>query len=208
MTDQSKRAISQQHTRDALTQAGAELIAKLGFAGASVRDIAARAGFTQGAFYSNFQNKDELVFAILRSQFQYAYDAIEELSKDSSKSTTEMITEAAQWLHEICGSNEKAQLESEISLHALRDPEFAESYYSLLDEHANKMTQIVQGSADARQLQLRAPVGQIAMGMIGMARGLKLMMPHKDPQVLIDTLAVFLDSTMQPGSRGDDHSAE
>ncbi|MCG3268297.1 TetR/AcrR family transcriptional regulator [Yoonia sp. I 8.24] len=199
MTEQSKRAISQQQTRDALTQAGAALIAQNGFSGASVRDIAARAGFTQGAFYSNFQSKDDLVLEIMRSQFQYAYASMEVLSRDTSKSTTEMITEASEWLREICGSSEKAQLEAEISLHALRDPAFAESYYALLDEQADKMAHIVQKSADARQLKLRAPARQLAMGMIAMARGLKLMMPQNDPQTILSTLATFMDSTMQPG---------
>ena len=208
MTDQSKRAKSQQQTRDALTQAGAELIAQNGFAGASVRDIAARAGFTQGAFYSNFQSKDELVLAIMRDQFQFAYDSISLLAKDTSRPTCEMISEAATWLHDICGTNEKAQLDAEISLHALRDAEFAESYYALLDEHTAKMTVIVQEIADARQLNLRAPVGKIAMGMIAMARGLKLMTSRHDPQTIMGTLAIFLDSTMQPCADTCDHSAE
>ncbi len=202
MTEHSKRAISQQQTRDAIIRAGAELIAKNGFSGASVRDIAARAGFTQGAFYSNFQSKDDLVLEIMRSQFQYAYASMEVLSSDTSKSTTEMVTEASQWLREICGSSERAQLEAEISLHALRDPTFAESYYALLDEQADKMAHIVQKSADARQLKLRAPARQLAMGMIAMARGLKLMMPQNDPQTILSTLAIFLDSTLQPGYVG------
>ncbi|MDO6591198.1 hypothetical protein DS901_17145 [Loktanella sp. D2R18] len=199
MAKQSKRTTSQQQTRDALTQAGAELIAQNGFSGASVRDIAARAGYTQGAFYSNFRNKNDLVLEIMRSQFQYAYASMEVLSRDTSKSTTEIVSEASQWLREICGSSERAQLEAEISLHALRDPTFAESYYSLFDEQADKMAHIVQKSADARQLKLRAPARQLAMGMIAMARGLKLMMPKNDPQIILSTLAIFLDSTMQPG---------
>jgi AcrR family transcriptional regulator len=204
MTDQSKRAISQQQTRDALTRAGAELIAKHGLSGASVRDISARAGFTQGAFYSNFQSKDDLLLEIMRSQFQYAYASMAVLSNDTTKSVTEVITEASQWLREICGSSEKAQLEVEISLHALRDPVFAESYYALLDEHAAKMAFIVQESADARQLKLCAPANQLAMGLIAMARGLKLMTPQNDPQLILSTLAIFMDSTMRPHSDDSD----
>ncbi|SFR53081.1 transcriptional regulator, TetR family [Yoonia tamlensis] len=208
MTDQSKRALSQQQTHDALAKAGAELIAKNGFAGASVRDIAKRAGYTQGAFYSNFKSKEDLVFAVLRSQFQYAYVTIEEFSKDTTKPVTQMVMQAAQWLDEICGSNENTQLETEISLHALRDPVFAKTYYALLDDHAAKMAQIVQAATDARQLRLRAPVSLVAMGMISMARGLKLMAPHYDPQFVRQTLAVFLESVIQPASDDAGHKAE
>ena len=198
----TNRAKSQQQTRDALLQAGAALIAQNGFAGASVRDIAARAGFTQGAFYSNFQSKDELVFAIMRRLFQHAYDSISMFSKDTSKSTGEMVAEASAWLQDICGSDEKAQLEAEISLHAMRDAKFAESYFALLEEHSEKMTKIVEEIAKARNMELCAPVDQIAKGMIAMARGLKLMMPHNDPKTVIETLAIFLDATMQSCSAG------
>ncbi|PRY77745.1 AcrR family transcriptional regulator [Yoonia maritima] len=197
MSEQSNRAKSQQQTRDALLQAGAQLIAQNGYAGASVRDIAAQAGFTQGAFYSNFKNKDELVFAIMRRLFQHAYDSISYFSKDTTTPTDEMLAEASVWLQDMCGSDEKAQLEAEISLHAMRDMKFADSYFALLDEHAAKMTDIVSEIARARKMTLCAPADQIARGMIAMARGLKLMMPRHDPKTVIETLGVFLDATMR-----------
>lgn len=65
------RAESQARTRDALLQAAADVFVERGFGGASVEAIAARAGFTRGAFYSNFASKEEL-FAELLQQRVYA----------------------------------------------------------------------------------------------------------------------------------------
>lgn len=55
-------------TRDRLVQAALEVFAEKGVTGASVEEICDRAGFTRGAFYSNFDSKDDLCVAVLEHQ--------------------------------------------------------------------------------------------------------------------------------------------
>src|SRR5437660_10092936 len=52
-------------TRDKLFEAAARVFEDDGIGGASIEFIAAAAGFTRGAFYSNFKSKDELIIAML-----------------------------------------------------------------------------------------------------------------------------------------------
>src|SRR5499427_8543689 len=52
-------------TRDKLFEAAARVFEEQGIGGASIETIAAAAGFTRGAFYSNFKSKDELIIAML-----------------------------------------------------------------------------------------------------------------------------------------------
>jgi len=52
-------------TRDKLFDAAARVFEEQGIGGASIEAIAAAAGFTRGAFYSNFVSKDELIIAML-----------------------------------------------------------------------------------------------------------------------------------------------
>ena len=52
-------------TRDKLFEAAARVFEEQGIGGASIEAIAAAAGFTRGAFYSNFVSKDELIIAML-----------------------------------------------------------------------------------------------------------------------------------------------
>lgn len=54
------RAEKQAQTRDALLDAAIDLFIERGAEATSIEDIVARAGFTRGAFYSNFASKDEL----------------------------------------------------------------------------------------------------------------------------------------------------
>ena len=51
-------------TRERLVEAARELLAEIGIQGATVESICERAGFTRGAFYSNYASKDELILDI------------------------------------------------------------------------------------------------------------------------------------------------
>ena len=64
------REESQARTRNLLIEAARSEIVKKGFALASVRDIADAAGFSQGAFYSNFDSKDELIIAMMEDHVE------------------------------------------------------------------------------------------------------------------------------------------
>ena len=52
-------------TREKLFEAAAEVFEEQGIGAASIEAIAAAAGMTRGAFYSNFEDKDELIIAML-----------------------------------------------------------------------------------------------------------------------------------------------
>jgi AcrR family transcriptional regulator len=57
-------------TRDKLFEAAARVFEEQGIGGASIEAIAAAAGFTRGAFYSNFKSKDELIIAMLEDHVE------------------------------------------------------------------------------------------------------------------------------------------
>ena len=57
-------------TRDKLFEAAARMFEEQGIGGASIEAIAAAAGFTRGAFYSNFKSKDELIIAMLEDHVE------------------------------------------------------------------------------------------------------------------------------------------
>lgn len=57
-------------TRDKLFEAAARVFEEQGINAASIETIAAAAGFTRGAFYSNFASKDELIIAMLEDHVE------------------------------------------------------------------------------------------------------------------------------------------
>jgi AcrR family transcriptional regulator len=59
-------------TRERLFEAAARVFEEAGIGGASIEAIAAAAGFSRGAFYSNFNSKDELIIAMLEDHVEKA----------------------------------------------------------------------------------------------------------------------------------------
>jgi AcrR family transcriptional regulator len=57
-------------TRDKLFEAAARVFEDQGIGGASIEAVALAAGFTRGAFYSNFASKDELIIAMLEDHVE------------------------------------------------------------------------------------------------------------------------------------------
>lgn len=50
-----------ENTRARLLEAGAEVFTEKGFSGAKIDDVVKKAGFTRGAFYSNYESMEDLL---------------------------------------------------------------------------------------------------------------------------------------------------
>jgi AcrR family transcriptional regulator len=70
------REASKQETREALIAAAVVEMAEKGIDGASLDAICARAGFTRGAFYVHFKDRDDLVVAVVERHLQSFFDQV------------------------------------------------------------------------------------------------------------------------------------
>src|SRR3954449_1322597 len=61
----NRRAIKQEQTRACLLEAAAAVFAQSGYHVATLEEVAAEAGFTKGAVYSNFESKEALFLALV-----------------------------------------------------------------------------------------------------------------------------------------------
>ena len=66
-------------TCEKLFEAAARVFEEQGIGGASIETIAAAAGFSRGAFYSNFKSKDELIIAMLEDHVEQSIQRIHDL---------------------------------------------------------------------------------------------------------------------------------
>ena len=60
-------------TRARLIRAAEKIFARDGFEAAKLEEIAAEAGYTRGAFYANFESKEDLFFALLEGEIIVAH---------------------------------------------------------------------------------------------------------------------------------------
>lgn len=70
------RETTKQETRDALVAAAAVEMGEKGIEGASLDAICARAGFTRGAFYVHFKDRDDLVAAVVDRHLKTFFDQV------------------------------------------------------------------------------------------------------------------------------------
>lgn len=90
------RAQTQAETRTRLLDAAAEEFAAHGFAGASIDAITARAGYSRGAFYSNFASKADLLLEL--SEVQMARFSTTALPAILAATEPDRTAEAARYL--------------------------------------------------------------------------------------------------------------
>jgi len=109
-----------------------------GYGAASIQKIAAEAGFTKGAVYSNFDSKQELFGAIMRARFSETSLAVLEGITPTSDGWHAAVGQAATLLAQHIGTlGSLHALVIEFALQASRDPEAREVYLEL--RHAQRL---------------------------------------------------------------------
>jgi AcrR family transcriptional regulator len=84
-----------ERTRAALIASARHLFATRGFEGASLDEIAEAAGYTRGAIYKHFANKEDLLFAVSDSLNEEVLDTFAEQLEDDPGYQLDEIAEAA-----------------------------------------------------------------------------------------------------------------
>jgi AcrR family transcriptional regulator len=122
------RAESHAQTRERLLLAARKVFARHGFGGASVDMIAAEAGYSKGAIYSNFETKEAILFELLERYAEEQIGDFKAIMKLDPAATRDAIN---LWLDTMNADVDWDVVNMELQLHARRNPEFAERFYAL-----------------------------------------------------------------------------
>jgi AcrR family transcriptional regulator len=118
------RAESRERTRRQLLDAAAHVFARRGYAAASVEEIAESAGFSVGAVYSNFANKDELFAALMTDRATNHMDEVADIFDSADALSQDPLQALGRMLIAIADKDlHVAVLKTEFWLHAVRNPE-------------------------------------------------------------------------------------
>ncbi|OYO18574.1 hypothetical protein CGZ93_14155 [Enemella dayhoffiae] len=152
-------------TRRRLMTAAIEVFADKGVNGASVEEICEQAGFTRGAFYSNFDSKDELCAALLRDLCQQhlaaAETAIAQVLDTGEQPLDELIDSAVDTFVAIQPTDRNIQLlQLELRLHAARNAEFAVMFNELDAEMSELFGSLIELGLRRRGVHLSLPARQ------------------------------------------------
>jgi AcrR family transcriptional regulator len=172
------RAESHAQTRERLLLAARQVFARHGFGGASVDMIAAEAGYSKGAIYSNFETKEAILFELLERYAEEQISDFKAIMKLDPAATRDAIN---LWLDTMNADIDWDVVTMELQLHARRNPEFAERFHAL-EERLTKFYAEILAERFAREGR-KPPLDprSLSLAFRTLACGLNLKIPRSMP---------------------------
>lgn len=158
-------------TRERLLDAARDLLAREGIHGASVEHICELAGFTRGAFYSNFSSKDELVLALFEREFADLVRSLEE-AIDPARYEDLNPADALAAIMDRFLQLRPADLDfylihAEFQLRGMRGDIGGAEFNQLWDSVTGQVGSAVERVLDVLGLRPRIPVDQLVTVLLG-----------------------------------------
>jgi TetR/AcrR family transcriptional regulator, transcriptional repressor for nem operon len=156
--------------KEAILRAGAQALRVNGFNGIGVDGLAAAAGVTSGAFYSNFPSKEALLDGVIEACLGKPFI-------DSTGSVTERRALLRQWLHEYISAYHRENPDVGCVMPTLSadvaraSPVVRETYQLKMTELIQKISTVLGGPETDRERRAWSIVA-IMVGAIGIARAM------------------------------------
>ena len=194
------REDSQDLTRQRLLDAAQKLFARKGLDKTSVEDIAEAAGYTRGAFYSNFKTKGDLFIELLRRDATRAHEDFSALLNDQL-AIEDIQARTRDIYASLYRDNEGFMAWTEARLLSARDARFRAKLNVLMTEKRAQIVQLIEYFYKRAGTTPTVSTAIMAMGFMSLVEGVKLFSASDPgelpPPAAEAVLAMFVDSIMQ-----------
>lgn len=160
------------------------MFVKKGLAATSVEDIAEAAGYTRGAFYSNFGGKPELLIELLRRDNNRARENLQALMEEGGTSA-EMKARDIAYFSQYLRDHDCFPLWVEAQLLACRDTEFQERLSVLRHEKLDQFSAYICTLSERGGRPLPMQADALALGLVSLCDGVQFSRMC-DPQTVSD----------------------
>ena len=185
-----------QQTREYLLQAAAQVFAERGFHAATLDEVAAAAGFTKGAVYSNFKNKEDLFLALLEDSYAREMTALRATIDSSDVPPEARIGDFVSLIGgELDRVPNMGALYLEFHLYALRNPAARARMNELEQEDIRAIAQILEVERAQRGIEVEVPSEQTARIIVALFRGINMMRtanPEATGEELLEAAIAFV----------------
>lgn len=161
-------------TRLCLMASAARAFAKHGLQQTSIDQVAEDAGYTKGAFYANFKNKEELFLAMLDERFTERMEQIERVIGSDGSGAEKASRAGGDFAAMLNADVEWQRLFFEFSAYAGRNEDFREELVTRYRWMRERIAAALQARAELMGLTSPIPADQVAMMTCAMANGFAL----------------------------------
>ncbi|GAA0953816.1 TetR/AcrR family transcriptional regulator [Kribbella koreensis] len=184
------RAESQARTRETLVATAIELFLRDGYAATSLEKVADEAGFSKGAVYSNFRNKDELCLAVVDAiRLDQAHKMARAL--DGAATLEAMLNGFQRWADETIGDVAWTVFEVEFATRARQDDVVRRELALRNAQIRAAVTELLTTHAEEFDITLPMPAEDCATALLSLGVGLGVQRAI-DPDVGIDVLPAVI----------------
>lgn len=184
-------------TRAALLDAAGRVFARRGFHAASVEEVAADAGYSTGALYSNFEGKEDLFLALLQREIERQAKGVSEAVAERRTLDERARGGAEYWIEFLDREPELVLLFMEFWAYAVRNPEVRSRFAARYAEVRAALARIIEDGARELGVELARPPEHLATAIDALADGFALQRladPGSVPDELFaDALAMLLE---------------
>lgn len=198
-TKRLTRQESRDLTRQQLLDAAQKLVAEQGLAATSVEDIAREAGFTRGAFYSNFSDKNALFIELLRRDHEQSIADFRSLLSGEPPPQGELRQQVRALFSRVHCDDCTFMNWAEARLLAVRDAAFRAQFSALVEASQSQIAGLIDRFYRLEGRQPPASPEALALGVISMVEGVQLYMlstPAPDAAGVERVLGLFIDALM------------
>jgi AcrR family transcriptional regulator len=191
------REQSKANTRGRLLAAARSAFASSGFHGASVEEVASRAGFSTGALYSNFDGKEDLFLVLMEREIDEHAREISAAVSMRDSVADRATGGAQQWMTMIEREPELLLLFMEFWAYGVRDPQVRPKVAARFAQMREVRTRLIADAVREFDLELALPAEQLAIAIDALADGIarqKLADPAAVPDELMGTVLALLFS--------------
>jgi AcrR family transcriptional regulator len=188
------RKEKQAHTRTCLMQAAAKVFAKRGLQQASIDEVAEEAGFTKGAFYANFKNKEELFLAMLDERFAERLAEIERVVGSDDAPEEQARQAGDDFTRAVVADQEWERLFFEFSAYAARNEDFRQELVTRYRSLRSRVADAYRERAERAGFTAPVSLDQISLMTFAMAKGValeKLLEPEAVDDELYGTMLMI-----------------
>jgi AcrR family transcriptional regulator len=193
------RADSRERTAQRLMDAAQRLIARRGLDATSVEEIAEAAGYSRGAFYSNFKSKEDLFFEVLR-RGQQRINARFARALDEARPLDQVQSDLRKLYAGLYQDSDSFLTWTEGRMLSAREPKFRAKLVALIAERRAFVVKLIETLYQRAGGSPKVPVGPLAMGLISLIEGVGLFLAscpsEMPPDAAESILEHFADSVM------------
>jgi len=179
----SRKQARSELTRDRLIRSAEKIFARDGLEAAKLEEIAANAGYTRGAFYANFQSKEDLFFALLERQVASRVAKVQS-EMDKLDDPLAKLEALRKLLLDLCLDRRWSLLALEFKLFAVRHPEVKARLAAMNRRLVRSRVRILQDVMGDLRRDLPASANAVGISLSALSNNL--------------TLEHMLDRTLMP----------